>query len=257
MSHVSTVIKTAEKSANAKEAIESSPIKSQSLEFKVRVVCDKLDTTSPKNLKAANRPRHQESQLSQKESESDSKEMKSNEEPTEYQREMQTGDDVDIVMLETNVPGKQTKDTLMEVTNSSNVQTPQVSGKPKSKFSQGTLSSPASGGVNQGKTVPPSCSGNTSIGTSPSTFKIHQGLENLRKMLKSTSFTMPGVRTPRKSDTSVKNTNNGSGNEEQAAIKRDVKVEAGSHQGAEKGEASMRLIVCVSAVTNVIKFTAR
>ena len=58
-------------------------------------------------------------------------------------------------------------------------------------------------------------------------------------MFKSTSFTMPGVRTPGKSHSNVKITNNGSGKEKQAAFRAEVKVEAGSHQGALKGEASM------------------
>ena len=260
MSLVNTEIKVAEQPANVKEPTRKSPINAQHLGVKVRVVGDKLMTTSPR--KAASQPRPQETrQFFQKESESGCKEMQSS--------------DVDIVVLETNrnhksteaqknVPEKQ-KETSMEATNPSDVQTSEVTetkdvfdhiecSKPKSKFSQGTSSSPVSGAVNQGDTSPPSCSGNTSTRTSRSTSNLQQipeFLGNFRKMFKSTSFTMPAVRPPRKSDTSVKYTNNGSEKENQAAIKTEVKVEAGSHQGAVKGEASMCLILCVSAVTKV------
>ena len=266
MSLVNTEIKVAEQPANVKEPTRKSPINAQHLGVKVRVVGDKLMTTSPR--KAASQPRPQETrQFFQKESESGCKEMKSS--------------DVDIVVLETNrnhksteaqmnVPGKQTQETSMEATNPSDEQTSEVtetkdvfdhieSSKPKSKFSQGTSSSPVSGAVNQGDTSPPSCSGNMSTRTSRSTSNLQQipeFLGNFRKMFKSTSFTMPAVRTPRKSDTSVKYTNNGSEKENQAAIKTEVKVEAGSHQGAVKGEASMCLILCVSAVTKVTECIA-
>ena len=253
MSHVSTQLKTAEQPGNVKYCVKRLPISAQRHE-----VCVKSDTTSPQKLKATSRSRPKETgQFSQKESESGCKRMKSSEEPTESQSD----EDVVIVVLEPNqihkfsetpkkVHGKQTPETLMEVTSSSDTQTSEVtgtkdvsdhteSGKPKSKCSQGTLSSTKL--VNQSNTLPSSCSGTTSTRTSRSTSNIQQiseGLENLRKMFKSTSFTMPGVRTPGKSDTSVKITNSASGKQKQAAFRTEVKVEAGNHQGAVKGEAS-------------------
>ena len=117
MSHVSTELKTAEQPANVKEDIKRVPISIQRHELCVK-------------LKSASRSRPKETrQFSQKESESGWKRMKSNEEPTECQSD----EDVVIVVLEPNqihkfsetqkkVPGKQTQETLMEVTNSSDTQ---------------------------------------------------------------------------------------------------------------------------------------
>ena len=268
MSHVSMELKTAKQPDNVKYCVKRLPTSAQR-----HKVCVKSDTTSPQKLKAVSRSNSKETgEFSQKESESGCRRMKSNEEPTERQN----NEDVVIVVLEPNqihkfsetqkkVHGKQTQETFMEVTNSSDRQTSEVtgtkdvsdhteSGKPKSKFSQSTLSSTKL--VNQSNILPPSGSGTTSTRTSRSISnkqQISEGLENLRKMFKSTSFTMPGVRTPGKSDTSLKITNNGSGKEKQTAFRTEVKFETGSHQGAVKGEASMCLIFCVSAVTKVIK----